>query len=314
LPLALALALALAVISSAGRSSAASVAFDLSSLSAEEYRQVDGLTLERKVALRLVQEGFAVMARGRGADVEVRAFMTPEGLALDASNGATSRRVTVSTAEAPSPEWQLEVSHKISELARALALARQPSGDPAAEPVSSARKTASERAPPAQTAAPAPEPRWELGVGAGALSREGGSDPLIGLSATNALGRLRLHLDVLGTWSSDSEIEILEGQGSAGIGVALLDGVVALDLGLAAGVVVHRFSLASSWVTERTGTSASPAGWAPLHVRWTASHFFVAGRLAAGLARTPTHTSQGATLWSRGSGRLEATLIVGWAL
>jgi hypothetical protein len=314
LPLALALALALAVISSAGRGNAASVAFDLSGLSAEEYRQVDGLALERRVALRLVQEGFAVMARGRGADVEVRAFMTPGGLALDASSGAASRRVTISTAEAPSPEWQLEVSHKISELARALSLASRPSRDSPAEPSSSGRQTAGRRARREPPAALAVGPRWELGLGAGAVSRQGGSDPLVGVSATNALGRLRLHLDIYGTWSSDSEIDILEAQGSAGIGMALVDGVVALDLGLAAGAVVHRFSLASSWVTEQSGTSASPAIWAPLCVRWASSRFFLSGRLAAGLTRTPTHTSQGATLWSRGSGRLEAMLIVGWAL
>jgi hypothetical protein len=308
------LAVAVAVILCAGRGSAASIAFDPRGLSAEEYRQVGGLALERKVALRLVQEGFAVVAPGRGADVEVRAFMTREGLALDASNGSVTRRVTISAADAPSAEWHLEVSHKISELARALALTRQPSPSSAEGPPRSGRQAAVRRTQAEQPAATALASRWEFGLGAGAVFRDGGSDPLIGLSATNALGRLRLHLDVLGNWSSGTEIDIQEAQGSAGIGMALIDGVLALDLGLAVGAVIHRFGMENRWATERSGTSASPAIWAPLHVRWAAGHLFVSGRLAAGLARTPTHTSQGATLWTRGSGRLEAMLVAGWAL
>jgi hypothetical protein len=308
------LAVAVAVFLCAGQGSAASIAFDPRGLSAEEYRRVGGLALERKVALRLVQEGFAVVAPGRGADVEVRAFMTSEGLVLDAFNGTDTRRVTISAAEAPSAEWHLEVSHKISELARALALTRRHAPSSAEGPPQSDGQAASKRAQTEQPAASAPAPRWEIGLGAGAIFRKGGSDPLIGLRATNAIGRLRLHLDVFGNWSSGTEIDIQEAQGSAGIGMALIDGVVALDLGLAAGAVVHRFDLENRWATERNGTSVTPAIWAPLHVRWAAGHFVVSGRLAAGLARSPTHTSQGATLWARGSGRLEAMLVAGWAL
>jgi hypothetical protein len=305
LPFALALALALALTLSAGRSGAASIAFDLTGLSAQEYGQIDGLALERKLALRLVQEGFAVVAPGSGADVEVRAVRTPEGLEFRATSGASSRSVRLSLAEAPSAEWHLEIAHKISELARALEPAIRSAAPPREEP-----RRPLERSPLAPSGSPA---RWEVGLAAGAVFRAGGSSPLVGVSATHSLGRLRLHLDALGTWGRETEIDVWEAQGSAGVGVVVIDGALGLDLGLAGGTVIQHFSLASPWAKDRGGTSASPALWAPAHLRWVANHLVVTGRAALGLARTPEHTSQGATLWSRGSMRLEAALVVAWA-
>jgi hypothetical protein len=231
--------------------------------------------------------------------------MVATGLELRATSGGTSRSVTIATAGAPSAEWQLEVAHKVSELARALAPAKPSAA--LAEPVP--RKALD--APPAKPKAL--ESRWELGLGAGAIWRAGGSGFLAGVSATNSLGRWRLHLDVLGTRSRGSELAVWEAQGSAGVGVALIDGVVSLDLGLAGGTVIQHFSVENPWAQDRSGTSASPAVWAPVHVRWAASHLVVTGRTALGLARAPAHTSEGATLWSRGSLRLEAILVMAWS-
>jgi hypothetical protein len=311
LPLALALAVALTWILSAGQSCAASIAFDFRGLSAEEYRRIDGLALERKLVLRLVQEGFAVVAPGSGADVELRAVRTAGGLEVRATSGASSRAVTISMAEAPSPEWQLEVAHKVSELARTIAPVKRIEARPPPAPSKPKPRPTPDRAPPDGPAAL--ESRWEIGVGAGAIWRAGGSGLLAGVHATNAFGRLRLHLDVLGTRSRGTEIEVWEAQGSAGAGVALIEGALGLDVGLAGGAVLQRFSVTNAWASDRSGTTASPAIWAPLHVRWAASHLVIKGRTAAGLARSPAHTSQGASLWSRGALRLEAVLLVAWA-
>jgi hypothetical protein len=106
---------------------------------------------------------------------------------------------------------------------------------------------------------------------------------------------------------------VWEGQGSAGVGVAVVDGAAGIDVGLAAGAVVQRFDLASPWATDRTGTSATPGVWAPVYVRWATGHLVFTARAAVGLARSPTHGSEGATLWSRGSLRFETVLAVGWA-
>ena len=290
----------------AGPGNAASIAFDLRGLSAEEYRRIDGLALERKLVLRLVQEGFAVVGAGSGADLELKAFMTAAGLELRATSYDSSRVVTISTVAAPSAEWQLEVTHKISELARALTPVKRAANQPSLEPP--------RPEPPKAPEKPQPKPRWEVGLGAGAVWRAGGAGLLAGLNAANSLGRLRLHLDVLGTRSQGTDIEVWEAQGSAGVGVTLIDHGVGLEVGLAGGAVIQRFSVESQWASARGGTSASPAVWAPLYVRWATSNLSVAGRTALGLARAPAHTSEGATLWSRGSLRVEAILIVAWAL
>lgn len=323
MPVVLAFVLALACFLGAGQSSATSVAFDLRGLSSEDYRRIDGLALERKVALRLVQEGFAVVASDREPDVLVQASVVAGGLELRAGSGRSALRQTVAM-EGPPAEWQLELAHKVSEMARTLALeARiepaQPDQSPPAapEPPSAPAKT-----PPSPTERPpklaisdgtTPDARWEVGVGAGLVAREGGSDPLIGLMATSSRGRLRLYLEVLGARSEGTGIEIWEGQAAVGLGFALIQGGVGVEVGLAGGAVMQRFSVPSRWASERTGTRASAALWAPLRARWAASRHLVLGvRPALGLSSAPTHASEGEKLWSRGSLRLEVVGGLAW--
>ncbi len=303
----------------------ASVAFDLRGLSAAAYHAIDGLALERKVALRLVQEGFAVVAPGSGADVEVRASVTDGGgLLLSAAvrddRDAPPLRSTIAAANGPAAEWHLEVAHKVSEMARVLAASRVATRAPTATPAgrSGAAAPATAATVTAETEVvkpfPAGRPRWEVGLGAGALWRAGGADLLAGVLATHARGRLRLHIDVLGSRSAGSGIDVSEGQGMAGVSAAVIDGPASVDVGLAAGVVVQHFSLASPWASDRAGTQAAPGLWLPLHARWAAGRLVVAGRAALGVARALDHTSEGATLWSRGSLRLESMLILAWTL
>lgn len=330
----LALVLVLVSVLPADQRPPASIAFDLRGLSADEYHRIDGLALERKVALRLVQEGFAVVAPGAAADVEVRASMVAGGLALDAIGGGAALRATIATTPDAAAAWHLEVAHKISEMARALATAshrergRPPpsaalAGVPLPPPPSSPAPSAV-RAPATPTALAAPReaasdgdarpaPRWEVGLAAGAVWRAGGGDALGGVTATNVHARLRLHLEAFGARSTGPGIEVWEGQGSAGLGVALVEGHVDVDVGLAAGLVGQRFSLASQWATDSTGTHVVPAGWIPLYARWTSGHVVIGARAALGFARSLTHTAEGATLWSRGSVRLETMLVLAWA-
>jgi hypothetical protein len=320
--------LALALLTGAApRGGAASVAFDLRGLSAAAYHDIDGLALERKVALRLVQEGFAVVAPGFGADVEVRASVAHDGsLLLSAAlrdDDAPPLRSTIAAAKGPAAEWHLEVAHKVSEMARVLAATR--AAKPAPETVPSSPATAAAPAAaataPAATAtaetaagkvSPAADSRWEVGLGAGAVWRAGGADPLTGLLATHTRARLRLHVDVLAARSPGNGIDVWEGQALAGVSAVVIDGPASVDVGLAAGVVVQQFSVASPWATDRAGTHAAPGMWLPLRARWAAGRLVVAGRAALGLARAPDHTSQGATLWSRGSLRLESMLVLAW--
>jgi hypothetical protein len=314
--------LALVLLTGADRGgAAASVAFDLRGLSAAAYHDIDGLALERKVALRLVQEGFAVVAPGFGADVEVRASIADDGgLVLSAvarDDDAPPLRRTIAAAKGPAAEWHLEVAHKVSEMARVLAATRAALPAPVAAPSSpAAAASATAATATAETAAgkvsQAVDSRWEVGLGAGALWRAGGADPLAGLLATHARGRLRLHVDLLGARSPGNGIDVWEGQALAGVSGVVIEGPASVDVGLAAGVVVQHFSVASPWATERAGTQAAPGLWLPLRARWAAGRLAVSGRAALGLAPGLDHTSQGATLWSRGSLRLESMLVLAW--
>jgi hypothetical protein len=333
-------ALALVLLADADRSdAAASVAFDLRGLSAAAYHQIQGLALERNVALRLVQEGFAVVAPGAGADVEVRVSVANGGALLLSATSPHERdapplRSTVAAARGTAAaEWHLEVAHKVAEMARVLAArardrpraAAAPRTPPVAPPPDTPpRSVTALRAEPspapataagaAVSGAPAPDPsRWEVGLGVGALWRAGGSDPLFGILATHARGRLRLHLDLLGARSPESAIDVWEGQAAAGVGAAVIDGPASLDVGLAGGVVVQRFSVSSPWASDRAGTRAAPGCWLPVRARWAAGRLVVAARAALGLAPALAHTSEGATLWSRGALRLEAMLLLAWA-
>ena len=307
----------LALLAGAAQGHVPSVAFDLRGLSAAEYRRIDGLALERKVALRLVQEGFAAVAPGPGADVEVRASMGPAGLDLSAARGGRVLQATITFAAGATAEWHLEVAHKTAELARALlgpspaaAVEGEPAAPVAAPPPPASAADARPAGAPSASAPPSP---WEIGVGAGGLWRAGGADPLVGVMATNARGRLRLHLEAFGTRSSGDGIEVLEGQGAAGVGVAVVEGPLELDVGVGGGAVVERFSSSSPRAAGSTGTRTSPAVWTPIRARWAGRHLVIAARFAAGVTRSLAHTSEGATLWSRGALRFEAMLVVGWA-
>jgi hypothetical protein len=354
--LSIACVVALVVLAYADQSEAAvSVAFDLGGVSAAAYHQIQGLALERNVALRLVQEGFAVVRPG-AADVEVRVSVGDGGaLALSATardDDAPPLRSTVAAAQGgAAAEWHLEVAHKVSEMARVLAArlhrrARAAGVAPAtgdmpraAMPATSARPPGPARAAPTPASAP-PAARasavaagaagagtatvaaaargdgssWEVAIGAGALWRTGGADPLAGVLVTHSRGRLRLHLDLLGARSPESGIDVWEGQAGAGVGAAVIDGPASVDIGLAAGVVVQHFSLSSPWAADRAGTSAAPGWWLPVRARWVTGRLVVAARTALGLGPALSHTSEGATLWSRGSLRLEAMLLLAWAL
>lgn len=315
-----ALVLALVLLTGAVKDGATtSVAFDLRGLSAAAYHDIDGLTLERKVALRLVQEGFAVMAPASGADVEVRLCRESDGLLLSAllRDDPSPLRRTLAAPEGSLSEWHLEVAHKVSEMARALA-ATKLSARAAPAVVASLPTPPPPRAPATTTvvavkaAPPSAEGAWEVGLGAGALWRRGGTDPMAGLLATHARGRLRLHLDLMGARSRGEGIDVWEGEAMVGVSAAAMEGPVGVDVGLGAGVVAQHFNVTSSWATDRAGTRAGPGVWLPLRARWAWRRLVLSLRAAVGLARPLDHTSEGAVLWSRGALRLESMLILAW--
>src|SRR5689334_20154804 len=64
------------------------VALELGGLDSETYDQLDGLALEKRVVLRLVQEGFAAVSPKAQPTILISLVKTAEGLVLEAdSNG-----------------------------------------------------------------------------------------------------------------------------------------------------------------------------------------------------------------------------------
>jgi len=69
------------------------VAVDLSGLDAAAYRRVDAVGLETRAVLRLVQEGFAVVAPSGGPEITVRVKLSRDAVLLEC--GGSKRSVPI---------------------------------------------------------------------------------------------------------------------------------------------------------------------------------------------------------------------------
>ncbi|WP_426754654.1 hypothetical protein [Myxococcus sp. Y35] len=279
-----------------------SVSFDLRSLPAQDYRRWDGVELERKVALRLIQEGFAVVSPQSPAQLRLRASLTPEGLWLEATGPRQRVEQAVRVGRGSLAELHLEVAQKLSEMARAVQPEPEP---PLPEPVLQ---------PPAEVAVAPSRPELDLSLGLGTLWRGPGVDPLLLLSVRRDLGAFGLDAEAGLGVSREAALTVFEAQGGAFFSYRLpLAERLQLEPGAGVGLVLHAFRLQDAWVTDQTGTQVSPAGWARMKLRWRFTERLVAElRVALGLLRPVSHVSEGGTLWSRGGARLETGALLSW--
>ncbi|WNG48763.1 hypothetical protein F0U60_35085 [Archangium minus] len=291
---------------------AVSVSFDLRPLSHQDYRRWEGVELERKVALRLIQEGFAVVSPESPAQLRLRASRTPEGLRLDAAGPRQRIAQHVRMGRGSLAELHLEIAQKLSEMTRALKPELEP---PPPEP----------RA--AEPAGPVPQPpvgvvfaprssELDLSLGLGSLWRGPAVDPHLLLSIRQGLGAFGLEAEAGLGGARGAELSVLEVQGGAFFSYRLSASErLQLEPGVGAGVVLHTYQLAASWVSARSGTQVSPAGWARMKLRWRFTERLAAElRVALGLLRPVSHASEGGTLWSRGGARLETGASLSWWL
>ncbi|WP_164018005.1 hypothetical protein [Pyxidicoccus trucidator] len=286
---------------------AVSVSFDLRPLSDQDYRRWDGVELERKVAIRLIQEGFAVVSPESPAQLRLRASRAPEGLRLEAVGPRQRAEQRVRVGRGSLAELHLEIAQKLSELARAL--------KPEPEPPPSAPVPPEPAPQPPVAVASAPRSsELDLSLGLGSLWRGPAADPHLLLSIRRGLGALGLEAETGLGVSRGAELTVLEVQGGAFFSYRLsATERLQLEPGVGAGVVLHTFQLAASWVSARSGTQVSPAGWARMKLRWRFTERLAAElRVALGLLRPVTHVNEGATLWSRGGARLETGASLSW--
>ncbi|WP_223645761.1 hypothetical protein [Corallococcus sp. EGB] len=285
---------------------AVSVSFDLGSLSEQDYRRWDGVELERKVALRLIQEGFAVVSPRSPAQLRLRASRTPEGLWLEAAGPRQRVEQGVRVGRGSIAELHLEVAQKLSEMTRAVQPQPEPPlPEPKPEPV---------LPPPVEVTSAPRRPELDLGLGLGTLWRGPGADPHLLLSARRGLESFGLEAEAGLGVSREAALTVFEAQGGAFFSYRRsVAERLQLEPAVGGGLVVHAFRLKDAWVSSQTGTQVSPAGWARMKLRWRFTERLATElRVALGLLRPVTHVSEGVTLWSRGGARLETGVQLSW--
>ncbi|QSQ19449.1 hypothetical protein JY651_29520 [Pyxidicoccus parkwayensis] len=295
---------------------AVSVSFDLRPLSERDYRRWDGVELERKVTIRLIQEGFAVVSPERPAQLRLRASRTPEGLKLEAVGPRQRVEQGVRVGRGSLAELHLEIAQKLSEMTRALKPELEP---PPPEPVSEApapMPQTPEPVPPTplEVAAIPPRSALNLSLGVGSLWGGPSAAPHFLLTVRRGLGAFGLDAEAGLGVSRGTEMTVREVQGGGFFSYRLFAAErFQLEPGVGAGIVLHTFQLADPLMSVRTGTQLSPAGWARTKLRWRFTERLAAEvRVALGLQRPVSHVSEGGTLWSRGGMRLETGANLCW--
>ncbi|WPB80957.1 hypothetical protein KYC5002_17710 [Archangium violaceum] len=293
---------------------AVSVSFDLRPLSSQDYRRWEGVELERKVALRLIQEGFAVVSPESPAQLRLRASRTREGLRLEATGPRQQVEQIVRMGRGSLAELHLEIAQKLSEMTRALKPEPEPPPPRVAEPAPQTAGPVSQ--PPVEVASAPRSSELDLSLGLGSLWRGPAVDPHLLLSIRHGLGAFGLEAEAGLGGARGAELTVLEAQGGAFFSYRLSASErLQLEPGVGAGVVLHTYQLAASWVSARSGTQVSPAGWARMKLRWRFTERLAAElRVALGLLRPVTHVSEGGTLWSRGGARFETGASFSWWL
>lgn len=276
------------------------VALDLSGLSEVEHRELDGVALEHRAVLRLLQEGFTVSAPGAiaapiaGRSIAiVRVTLEGEGLRLSCADGTWRDERTVRWARgAPLPELHWLVAQKVAELARSW-------------------RDGAEAA--AATDTGAPPAAWRLGAGLGGRSRAGRADPAVTVAWAREGAELHLEGRAQATWSREGPLSVQD--------LELLLGASrrwplarrwSLSAALLAGPSVHRYSSSLAGDPRPSGLRPGLAIESALGVALRASDALELGlRVAPGLAWPRiSHTRAGEVLWRGGPHRLEVAFTV----
>jgi hypothetical protein len=297
-----------------------SVAVDLSALDRKSYQELDAVSLERALVVRLVQEGFAVVASN--ASPEVRLKLTREGRAAELSAG--DEKVSIELDLKHLREFHLEVAQKAVQLARSAAKALDekkateppPAPPPAPEPPHENPK------PPAEwhDVPPPPEPfnSWNVLAGAGVLFRAPGLDPRISLAARYALSRrIGLHLEAGLSPIPGAAISVYDTSLLLGAGLALINlPLVRVELGLSLGIALHTFSVADPSAVDRFDSRVDFLGRPFLRaVLNPIGGLLIWLQAGAGVSsRAREHRLLSQVLYSRGALWVDAQVGLGWEL
>jgi hypothetical protein len=269
------------------------VAVDLSSLDAASYREIDGLALEKRIVLRFIQEGFAVVGVQEHPDIVVAIRLANASVILEARSAQGIRSREIARHEDSLAELHLEITQKAAELVRSI-----PLGAPSVE-----------RVAPVVEAPSIWEPwRVEPSAGVDVVWRSGGFDvaPRLGIRFGAALAGVASAAVAV---SSGPGISVQEWQPQLGATYRLrLGTTTAVEAGVLAGVIIEHFSVSDPMAQDSRGTVVDLIGSLPVSVSFApAARWLLGFRVAPGLASEGRrHTFDGATIWERGAFRMEA--------
>jgi hypothetical protein len=291
------------------------VALDLTHLSDADYAALDGLALERGLVLRLVEEGFAVVATTSQPAIVLRIEVQGEVIQLKVeATGDSYQRDIQWDRRIERPLLHLELSQKLVELARAArAAAPAPeSASPAAAARPPARSQRHEEARSASEGMPPSQGSASIGVAIGGVWRPPALDPALRLGLLlRAGGRWWMELGTGVLAASAPGIRVMEIEPSAGLNATLrLDARWALSAGARIGILMHVYSLDDSAAAQASGLRLDGLIAAPLRASVRAFQPVLFDlTVAPGVAtRGRSHLANGRTLWHRSAGQVEVTL------
>ena len=282
------------------------VAVDLSGLDRQSYQELDAVSLERAIVVRLVQEGFAVVAVAAAPDIRVA--VTRRGRSLLLTAGSASAQVDVEPRRLR--EFHLEAAQKAAEVARAAeALLPSPVEPRPPEPVAKP-----EPAPP-PVAPPPALPAWQVLAAGGAVFRAPGVDARIALAARfAATRRVGVHLELGLSPVPGAPLSAYDGSLLLGAGLQLTPGIFRLEVGLSLGAMLHVFSLAREGAVEPLGSRVDFLARPFLRGTFNpVSGLLIWLQLGGGLSsRAREHRLSGVPVYSRGALWVDAVIGLGW--
>ncbi|MGC4119941.1 MAG: hypothetical protein QM765_36260 [Myxococcales bacterium] len=291
--------LAALVLASNARADPVAVSVDFAPLDAETYAGIDGYALQKLVVLRLVQEGFAVVAPTETPQVRISLARDADDLVLEAKSTGAQQQRRVKYREVAPPELHIEVAHRVASLARAC------SPPPSPPP------------PPPAPAAQAPSQPFQLTAGVSAVWRSSAVDVLPRIAAR---GGIRGGWGIRGELSFDtaqaSRLRVWEVQPQAGpsLLIDLKQDWLQLEAALLVGALVHVYRLDDAARSDGGGTVADFLGTVPVALTfWPHPSLGLELRAAVGLASSGRrHQDESGILWERGPLRFEGGLGAHW--
>lgn len=281
----------------------------MSDLDRRAYVELDAVALERSIVIRLVQEGFAVVAPNAAPELRIRLTRSGRRVQLAVQERITEVEVDLRRLR----EFHLEVAQKAVELTRAAAAALPPF-EPAKppEPEPEAPKPPE---PPPPPRAPSPRPQWNVLAAGGVLLRAPGVDPRFVLAGRFAPSSLvGVHLEAGLAPIPGSSLSAYDGALLLGAGLQVIGGVFRLEVGLSLGAQLHVFAVELPIAEERMGSRVDFVGRPFVRAALNpVGGFLVWLQVGAGLSSRPReHRLRNETLYVRGALWLDAVIGLGW--